>query len=149
MVAERRINKAGLDLVKISEGLRLHAYPDPATGGDPWTIGYGSTGKDVYRGVVITEEQAEALLLKDLSRFEAGVTKLAPMSTDNQFAALVSFAFNLGLENLKTSTLLRMHNAGDYKGAQKQFIRWNKANGKIMPGLTTRRQAEATLYGEP
>ena len=149
MVAERRINKAGLDLVKISEGLRLHAYPDPATGGDPWTIGYGSTGKDVYRGVVITEEQAEALLLKDLSRFEAGVTKLAPMSTDNQFAALVSFAFNLELENLKTSTLLRMHNAGDYKGAQKQFIRWNKANGKIMPGLTTRRQAEATLYGEP
>ena len=148
MVAERKINKAGLDLVKTSEGLRLHAYPDPATGGDPWTIGYGSTGKHVYRGLVITAEQAEALLLKDLSRFEAGVAKLAPVSTDNQFAALVSFAFNLGLENLKTSTLLRMHNEGDYKGAQKQFIRWNKANGKIMPGLTTRRQAEANLYGE-
>ena len=142
------INAVGLALVKSFEGLRLKAYPDPATNGDPWTIGYGSTGPHVHPGLVLTEPQCEELLVNDLWRFEQAVTRLtAGHGTDNQFAALVSFAFNVGADNLRTSTLLRKHNEGDYAGAQKQFWRWNKAAGRVMAGLTRRREAESALYG--
>jgi len=145
----RQINKAGLDLIKSFEGLRLTAYPDPATGGDPWTIGWGSTGDHVKRGLTITTAQAEELLRSDLRRFEDGVDELAPVATDNQFAALVSFAFNCGLANLKSSTLLKLHNRGMFDLAALQFGRWNKAAGKVMRGLTRRRDTEAKLYGAP
>ena len=140
------INKLGLELIKSYEGLRLNAYPDPATGGDPWTVGYGSTGPHVRKGLTITLAQAEELLRSDLRRFEDGVTACAPVTTANQFAALVSFAFNCGLGNLKSSTLLRLHNEGKYALAAEQFGRWNKAAGKVMNGLTRRRASEAALY---
>lgn len=136
----------GQDLIREFEGLSLKAYPDPATGGEPWTIGYGHTG-DVKRGDVITLDAAKALLVQDLQRFERAVSQLCPIANQNQFDALVSFTYNLGEGNLKESTLRRLHNEGDYAGAKAQFARWNKANGKVMNGLTRRREAEARLYG--
>lgn len=140
----RAINAAGLDIVKRSEGLRLKAYVCPA---GVLTIGYGSTGSHVKPGMVITAEQAEALLKDDLRRFEDGVAKLAKVATDNQFSAMVSFAFNVGLEALKTSTLLRKHNEGDHAGAKAEFGKWVRGGGKVLPGLVTRRADEADLYG--
>lgn len=148
-MTNKRINDAGLKLIKDAEGLRLAAYPDPGTGGDPWTIGYGHTGPEVKKGMVISSGQADAYLKADVARFEQAVAQLCPVTTDNQFSALVSFAFNLGPENLRTSTLRRLHNEGDYAGAQAQFGRWNKAAGRVLPGLTKRRAAEAALYGAP
>lgn len=136
----------GISLIREFEGERLHSYPDPATGGDPWTIGVGHTGPEVHRGMFITSDQSEAYLRSDLARFEKAVSRLAPKTTQSQFDALVSFAFNLGEDNLKSSTLLKKHNAGDFDGAKAQFLRWNRAAGKVMKGLTRRRQAEADLY---
>lgn len=142
-----RISERGLDLIKSFESLRLHAYPDPGTGGDPWTIGYGHTGPEVHRGQVITEHEADRLLESDSLRFEKGVGELLTVpATQGQFDALVSFAFNVGLGNLKSSTLLRLFNAGDKGAAAEQFLRWNKAAGKVMPGLTNRRLAEVARF---
>lgn len=143
----RQINRAGWELIRHFEGLRLKAYPDPATGGDPWTIGYGSTGPHVKPGMRITAEQADELLQADLRRFEDYVAENCGTTTDNQFAALVSFCFNVGEGNLRTSTLRRLHLAGDYAGAQAQFSRWTRGGGKVLPGLVKRREAEAALYG--
>ena len=143
MNMRRYINKSGLDLIKKSEGLRLTSYKCAA---GILTVGWGSTGGHVKPGMTITAEQAEALLKSDLRRFEEAVAKLAPGSSDNQFSALVSFAFNVGIDALKTSTLLKLHRAGDYEGAAEQFKRWNKAGGKVLAGLVRRRAAEAALY---
>lgn len=144
----RRINPAGLAIIKQSEGCKLTAYVCPA---GKLTIGYGSTGPHVTAGLTLSQERCDALLVEDLDRFEMGVAKIAPATTDNQFAALVSFAFNEGLGNLESSTLLKLHNAGDYAGAQAQFARWNKAKVRgvltVLPGLTKRRATEAELYG--
>jgi GH24 family phage-related lysozyme (muramidase) len=136
-------------VVKAFEGCELKAYPDPASGGDPWTIGWGATGPGIHNGVVWTQDQADARLMDDLQRFGDGVAALVKSAptTAGQFAAMVSLAYNVGLGNLKTSTLLRMHMAGDYAGAHAQFQRWNKAAGKVMRGLTRRRAQEAELYG--
>ena len=142
----RTINKEGLQLIKDSEGLVLKTYKCPA--GIP-TVGFGHTGPDVHMGETITVERATELLVMDLAKFEQGVAELCPVATDNEFSALVSFAFNLGLESLKTSTLRRMHNEGDHAGAAAQFARWNKAAGRVLPGLTKRRAAEAALYAKP
>lgn len=139
------ISEAGLDLIKHYEGLRLDAYRCPA---GVWTIGYGHTGPDVHDGLTITNERADELLRADIMRFEEGVEKSAPNCTQGQFDALVSFAFNLGLGNLRSSTLLRLHNAGDFAEAAAQFIRWDRAGGRELPGLQARRKAEAALYLE-
>lgn len=138
-----KTSQEGIELIKHFEGLRLSTYKCSA-GVD--TIGYGSTGAHVKPDMTITEDEAEALLVQDLSRFEEGVANLAPKTTQSQFDALVSFAFNLGLGNLKASTLLRLHNQGQYKLAAAQFVRWNRASGKVLSGLTRRREAEAKLY---
>ena len=143
----RKINKTGLDLIKSFEGLSLKAYPDPGTGGHPWTIGYGHTGLDVVPGKVITEAEAEKLLQEDLGRFERAVTALVAVSlTDNQFAALVSFAFNCGAGNFRRSTLLKKVLLQDFSGAAAEFPRWDKAGGKALAGLTRRRLAEQELF---
>lgn len=148
-----KINEKGLALVKQFEGCELTAYRCPA---GKLTVGFGSTGSHVKEGMTITPAEAEALLLKDLKRFEYGVGVLigdAPTTSD-QFSALVSFAFNLGLGNLQQSTLLKKHKRGDIAGAADQFLLWNKARVKgalrVLPGLTRRRAAERRLYrGEP
>ncbi|QOZ81965.1 MULTISPECIES: lysozyme [Chromobacterium] len=141
------ISANGIKLIQQFEGLRLKAYQD-AVG--VWTIGYGHTGPDVTPGLVITQAQADALLARDLSRFETGVTRLVQVPLNqNQFDALVSFSYNLGLGSLQNSTLLRLLNQRDYAGAAAQFPRWNKAGGKVLPGLTRRRAAEQALFLQP
>ncbi len=140
-----KLSETGKALIKRFEGLRLEPYRDIA---GVKTIGYGHTGPDI-RGP-ITEAEADALLAKDIARFETGVNALAKACTQGQFDALVSFAFNLGLQALLRSTLLRKHNAGNHVAAAAQFKEWNKArkNGQLVPvaGLTARREAERKLY---
>jgi lysozyme len=140
-----KINAAGLALVKRFEGLRLEAYKCPA---NVWTIGFGSTGPHVKSGMVITPGEAERLLLKDLSRFEVGVTAMLGdcPTTEDQFSALVSLAFNIGLGKIATSTVLRRHKAGNHVGAANAFAMWNRAGGRVLAGLVRRREAEADLY---
>ena len=143
----RAINDAGVRLVQEFEGCKLEAYPDPGTGGEPWTIGFGSTGPDIGPGTVWTQEEADARFVDDLTKFGDGVDRLVRVPlTDNQFAALVSFAYNVGLGALAGSTLLRKLNAGDYQGAADQLPRWNKAGGRVLPGLVRRRAAERDLF---
>ena len=140
----REVNEAGLALIREFEGCRLDAYLCPA--GIP-TIGYGATGPDIRMGMVWTQEQADARLVEDLARFADGVERLVEVDlSDNQFAAIVSFAFNVGLGALRDSTLLRKLNAGDYLGAADQLPRWARAGGRIMPGLSRRRLAERALF---
>ncbi len=140
----RKIGAKGLALIKEFEGCELTAYKDPV---GILTIGYGSTGPHVKAGMRITEAEAEALLRKDLARFEKAVNNLTGGKvTQNQFDALVAFSFNVGEGGLKTSTLLREHNAGDHAEAARQFLRWNRAGGRVLAGLTRRRKAEAALY---
>lgn len=139
------INKAGTDLVKSFESCRLTSYPDPGTGGDPWTIGWGHTG-GVRPGQVISQDMADTMLLRDLAKFEDGVARLIKVPvTSNQFSACVSFAYNCGLENFAGSTLLKKINGGDPSASQ-EFSKWVNANGKVMAGLVKRRAAEKALF---
>ena len=139
----QHINQAGLDLIKSFEGLRLSAYRDPV---GIWTIGYGTT-RGVREGMQITERMADELLLGDVAYFENVVRSLVKVSlTDNEFSALVSFVYNLGEGNLSRSTLLKKLNAGDKAGAADEFLRWNRAGGKALRGLTRRREAERALF---
>jgi len=140
------ISQKGVDLIKQFEGVSLKAYPDPGTGGEPWTIGYGHTD-GVKKGDVVTQAQAEELLRKDLIKFEAGVSgALTVDTTQNQFDAMVSLAYNIGLGNFTKSTLLRKHNAKCWQCAAAQFGVWRNAGGKVMNGLIRRRAAERELY---
>lgn len=138
----------------------LETYIDDA--GHP-TIGWGHTGtldgKPLALGMKITRAKAEALFDADIAKFEQGVERLIEGGADtnqNQFDALVLFAYNCGLGNpkikgkgLAPSTLLKKHRAGDYEGAAAQFALWNKAGGRVMRGLTRRRAEEASLYSRP
>lgn len=142
-------SRAGLALVKQFEGCKLTAYPDPGSGGEPWTIGYGHTG-GVRPGQKITQAQADTWLLADYDEHEAKVRALVKVSlTENQLGALCSFTYNVGPNNLRTSTLLKLLNKGDYKGAADQLLVWNKASGHVLAGLVTRRAAERDLFVKP
>ena len=144
---KRRVGKAGLDLIHSFEACRLKAYPDPGSDdGNPWTIGWGSTGPDISRGVVWTQEQADARFALDIQRYADEVAQAigdAP-TTQNQFDALVSFHYNTGA--IRRATLTKRHIAGDYENAAKAFALWNKNDGRVMKGLVRRRAAEAALY---
>ncbi len=145
-IGERHIGPDGLALIKSFEGCRLAAYPDPGTGGDPWTIGWGATGPGIAKGVTWTQAQADARLEQDVARFASQVSRglgAAP-TTQQQFDALVSFHYNTGA--LLSSTLFKLHKAGDYAGAAAEFGKWVHAGGKVLPGLVARRAAEAALY---
>jgi lysozyme len=138
------VPKAALDLVKRFEGCRLKAYKCPA---NVWTCGYGATGADVGPNTVWTQEQADSRLDRDLARFATAVARIVKVPvTENQRAALISFAFNVGSGSLQESTLLRLLNQGQAEAAADQFKRWNKAGGKELAGLTTRREAERDLF---
>lgn len=140
----RRINAEGLSLIKQWEGRKLTAYRDVV---GVLTIGYGSTGPHVKPGMTITEAEAEALLRKDLSRFEARVDRLVTVPlTDNQFAALVSFDFNTGA--IDKSTLLKKLNKRDYNSVPSELMKWVNAGGKKVQGLVNRRAAEAGLWAK-
>ncbi len=138
-----QMSEYGLDLLRRFEGLKLCAYRCPA---GIWTIGHGHTGPDVRGELRIEKAEAEALLRADVARFEEGVRAIAGECAQGQFDALVSFAFNLGLGALMSSTLLKKHRAGDHEGAAAEFGRWVFAGGKKLPGLVRRRAAEAALY---
>lgn len=143
-MAPRKTSDAGIALIKRFEGCRLKAYKCPA---GVWTVGYGSTGPDVREGVVVSAARAEELLREDLRRFEAGVARLVTIPLlSNQHAALVCFAYNVGLGNLCESTLLKKLNRGDYRGAADEFLKWTKAGGRELPGLVKRRAAERELF---
>jgi len=144
------ISKRGLEIIKKHEGLRLSPYLCPA---DIPTIGYGNTFyengvKVKLTDAPITNERAEELLKNTLKKFEDGVNKYVTREINqNQFDALVSFAYNLGVGSLQTSTLLKRVNENPCdEDIKYQFSRWNKAGGKVLNGLTKRRKEEAELY---
>ncbi|WP_340616469.1 lysozyme [Xenorhabdus entomophaga] len=140
------ISENGINKLKSYEGLKLKAYPDPATGAEPWTIGYGHT-KGVKPGQVITAQQAEAFLHQDLLPIYDAIHRLVKVSlTQGQFDALCSFIFNLGIGNFTYSTLLKKLNAGDYQGAAREFLKWDRANGREIPDLLRRRESEQQTF---
>ncbi|MDP5103176.1 MAG: lysozyme [Erythrobacter sp.] len=153
------ISPVGVALIKRFEGCaRLRAdsmvaaYPDPGTGGEPWTIGWGATGRDHVHGgrigpqTVWTQLQCDDRLSQDLLRYAADVARAlgnAP-ATQPQFDAMVSFHYNTGA--IARATLTQKHRAGDYQGAAREFARWNRAGGRVLKGLVRRRAAETELY---
>lgn len=147
--AEMRTGEKGLDLIKSFEGLRLETYLCSA--GVP-TIGYGTTrinNKPIELGMKITKEEAESFLKSDLSKFESAIIKSVKVKLNqNQFDALVCFVYNIGIGNFNASTLLKLLNQGKIKESSEQFIRWNKVKGKVVNGLTRRREAEKKLFNE-
>ena len=140
-----RTSQKGVSLIKSFEGLRLKSYQDSV---GVWTIGYGAT-RGIGPNVTISNEQAERMLINDITRFEPELDRLVKVPLNqNQWDALMSFTYNLGAANLESSTLRRLLNAGDYAGAAEQFPRWNKAGGQVLPGLVRRRAAERGLFLE-
>jgi GH24 family phage-related lysozyme (muramidase) len=153
------VSPTGIALIKRFEGcarLRpdglVEAYPDPASGGEPWTIGWGATGLDldgkrrIGPGTVWTQDDCDARLAADLKRYTADVVRAigdAP-TTQTQFDAMVSFHYNTGA--IARATLTAKHIVGDHAGAGLEFARWNKAAGRVLKGLVRRRAAEAALY---
>ena len=131
------------EIIEKFEGLRLEAYKCPA---GIWTIGIGST-RDVREGMTITRAEAIGRLMEDMRDADDCIEEHCDVALNsNQRAALISFIFNVGCGNFRSSTLLRLLNAGDYAGCAKQFARWDKAKGKVLAGLAKRRLAERELF---
>jgi lysozyme len=141
---------SAIALTENFEGCQLTAYPDPGTGGAPYTVGFGATGPGIGPGTVWTQSQAQMDLLKRLTDIGAQIDQLVTVAlTGNQKAALADFIYNVGAGNFRSSTLLRLLNAGNYAGASAQFAVWNLAAGHVMPGLVRRRAAEQALFNMP
>ncbi len=139
-----KISEEGLSLIKCFEGLRLSTY---VCAGGKLTIGYGHTGKDVDEDMTITEEEADNLLKSDVKWAERAISSWVSVPLNrNQFSALVSLVFNIGTTNFINSTLLKKLNIGEFDEAADQFLRWNKAKGKVLEGLVKRRKAEKELF---
>ena len=149
-----------IEMIKHDEGVKMRPYQCPAL---LWTVGVGHVidpnhakikladrkGLPIPDGWdrVLSMDEVNAILKQDLARFEAGVMRLCPKGkSQGQFDALVSFSFNVGLGNLQNSTLRMKHNRGDYEGAAEEFLKWNKAGGKVLKGLDKRRRGEKALY---
>lgn len=148
----RQLGERGAKLMHAFEGCKLNAYPDPGSAdGNPWTIGWGSTGPGIHKGVTWTQEQADARFVQDISeKYGKAVNEMLgdTPTTQNQFDALVSLCYNIGIRALRNSTVMRKHKAGDHLGAARAFLMWNKNDGQVMRGLTRRRLAEADLYDD-
>lgn len=141
-----RPSEEAVEFIASWEGLKLKAYPDPGTGGVPWTIGFGRTA-GVKRGDICTPEQAMDWLREEVDAFGEHVLELVHVELNqSQLDALTSFAYNVGVGNLSKSTLLKLVNEGRFDEAGQQFVRWNRAAGRVMAGLTNRRNAEAQLF---
>lgn len=154
---EHQLGAAGKALIRKWEGCARHrpdgrfdAYPDPGSAnGEPWTIGWGSTGPDIREGVIWTQAECDARFDRDIVRYVNEVARVlgdAP-TTQNQFDALVSFHYNTGA--ITTATLTKLHRQGRYAEAQKEFGKWIYNDHKPMTGLKARRAEEAELYGLP
>jgi lysozyme len=155
-----KVSQKCIQQIKLDEGVRNRAYQCPAL---LWTIGVGHVIDPQHAKVpladrkqlpipagwdrVLSADEIDEILRKDLARFESGVLRLikVPM-TQGQFDALVSFSFNVGLGNLQNSTLRMKLNRGDYEGAAEQFLVWTKAGGRVLPGLVKRRTHEKEMY---
>ncbi len=151
----------GIDLIKSFEGCHNQPYLCPAK---LWTVGYGhvlypeqarlkaderaSYPLKPEHNRVWDADEIDAILAEDLHRFEAGVLRLCPAAADSDrhFAALVSFAFNVGLGNLQASTLRMKYNRADHEGAADEFLKWRKSNGVVLAGLVRRRESERALF---
>jgi lysozyme len=143
-----KTSQRGIGLIKQFEGCRLTAYQDSV---GVWTIGYGLTSAagliKVTRGLKITQQQAEEYLVKSLVKYETAVMSLLKRPpTQNQFDAMVSFCYNVGPGNFAKSSVLKHFNAGSNIAAASAFALWNKAGGKVLPGLVKRRKAESDLF---
>ena len=147
------VGPAGLALIKRFEGCakrqadgRFAAYPDPGTGGAPWTIGWGATGPGIAPGTVWTQAECDARLERDLARFarEVRAALAEAPTTRPQFDALVSFHYNTGA--IRKATLTKLHKAGGHAAAAREFGKWVNAGGRVLPGLVRRRAEEAALY---
>ncbi len=154
-----KISEAGIQLIKSFEGCHSSPYRCPA---GLWTIGYGhvlypdqarlKTPERALYGIkdehnrIFEYDEIDALLAADLRKFEAGVLRLCPAAVDRQLDALVSFSYNCGLGSLQSSTLRMKYNREDYDGAADEFLKWNKAGGKVLNGLVRRREAERALF---
>jgi len=143
-----QVSEQGLALIRRFEGCRLTAYKCPA---GVMTIGYGRTGtmdgQSITEGVTITQEKAEALLREDVARFAKGVEDLLSRpATQGQYDAMVSLAFNIGINGFRESTVRARFNAGQIPGAAEAFILWVKAKGMMLEGLVRRRAAEIVRF---
>jgi lysozyme len=151
-------SQTGIDLIKSFESCKLEAYPDPKTGAEPFTVGWGATGPDIGPDTVWTQEQADTRLLQDIAIREAIVDRAVTHDmTQGQYDAFVSIIFNVGpgspykdgivrLKNGNPSTLLRCFNAGDIGGCEKQWLLWVSPGSAVEHGLFRRRQAELVLF---
>ena len=141
------VSEAGKQFIKQWEQCRLHAYPDPGTGGAPWTCGWGSTGSDISNTTQWSQGQADARFESEISVLQYKMEDLIQVAmTQNEFDSCASISFNIGIGNFRSSTLLRKLNAGDKDGCSAEFLRWNRAAGKVMAGLVRRRKAEHDLF---
>ncbi len=154
--ANRTIGAAGRTLIRSFESCQqarsdghFEAYPDPGSGGAPWTIGWGSTGPDIHEGLIWTKAQCDARLECQLAEFAAQVSRAIgkAATSANQFDAMAAFHYNTGA--IGRARLTRLHIRGDYAGAKSAFADWTRANGVVLAGLVRRRAAEAALYGSP
>ena len=142
-IIKMKCSQEGLSLIKKFEGCRLESYLCSA---DVLTIGYGHTA-DVTDGMSISQDMAEAMLDKDIEEFEQYVNDSVTVDlSQNQFDALVAWTFNLGVGNLKASTMLKVLNEGKYEQVPSEMRRWNKAGGKTLDGLIRRREAESLMF---
>lgn len=145
-----KTGRAGIALIKNFEGCVLQSYRDPV---GVWTLGFGHTTAagppEVKAGMKITKEEAEEILVRDLGKYETAVTRgLTRVPTQNQFDAMVSLCYNIGPGNFAKSSVLRHFNAGQFGSAASSFALWNKADGRVLAGLSRRRAAEASLFSK-
>lgn len=143
-----KISANGINLIKEFEGVRLKSYKCPA---GVYTIGVGHTSAagppQVKAGMTITQAQANKILANDLGQYEDAINNSVKVPlTQNQFDALVSFVFNVGIGAFQKSTLLKKLNAGQYDAVPGELMKWTKGGGKELPGLVRRRRAEAALW---
>ncbi len=145
------IDSAALAILRDAESCRLSAYPDPGSGGAPWTIGWGATGPDIHPGQRWTQAQADSRLTQDLGHVVVQMTLACGTtpSSGNQFGALCSLAYNIGFGNFLGSSVLRFHHAREHHKAAAAFAAWDKGSGRVLAGLVRRRAAEAALYLTP
>lgn len=145
------VSAKGRAAIMNHEGVRLKAYGDPATGGEPWTIGVGHTSAagppKVFKGMTLMRHQVEEILAQDLKKFEGYIHDMVKVDLkQHEFDALVSLVFNIGPGNFKNSTVLRELNQGDKQSAADAFLKFKYANGKVMPGLVNRRNDERRMF---
>jgi len=147
-IAKETLVKPFEGCAKVLPDKMVKAYPDPGTKGHPWTIGYGSTGPNVNQDTVWTMAQCEQELDHHLTYFATNILKMSPSllkATPSQLAAVISWAYNCGLGNYRISTFKKRIDAGNWVGAREECVKWNKAAGRVLPGLTRRRLAEASM----